>query len=361
MNGDYSCCCVILVVVVDLRSSTTSHLNTLTSTSAAAVHSTTSPEGSPNGRGIVNTNTNATSTSTATANSENDNNNGGIDTGFDSDSISVTDSPRRISSIHEDEDGRSSTPPITADTGAGGSAVGGAFTSLIQRHGGAAIGKCDLFPGFTTNFNAAAAAATAAAASASASATPSHFNPALAAQLFLQSPLLPQPRHWLYSQLYGNYNELPWFRNINASNAVTTGAAESPTVPPAPFTENNSNTNLIKKCVTLITHNTDEVNGGGGGIGGVGGGVEGVEGIGDTIQPPVSSHRGRRSMSPLVPVSSTRRSLSPLETIDLDDVGTVSKSPTSSNSSGSVSGSLYGGPLRRSNTPKLATDVWRPY
>lgn len=320
--------------MADLRSTT--HLNQLTSTTGA-VHSTTSPEGSPTtttaATALLSNNraTGMLSPLTAATNSEIDNNNV-IDTGFDSDSISVTDSPRRTSSGHEDEDGRSSTPPIAHSgsvSGSGCNGSGGAFTSLIQRHN-SGVSKCDLFPGFATNFAAAA---------------PAHFNPALAAQLFLQNPLLPQPRHWLYSQLYNNYNELPWFRNINASNAVATGAAESPPAAAPTATvinDTTSNTNLIKKCVTLITHNANS--------------------------GPQSVSSNRKSVSPAAPVSSTRRSISPLETIDLDDVGTTSKSPTHSNGSGSgsrsdsvsVSGNFCG-PLRRSYTPKMATDVWRPY
>lgn len=231
-----------------------------------------------------------------TTTSENDNN---IDAGFESDSISVTGSPRKTSSLHEDDDQRSNSPPAT-NTGSGG-----AFTSLIQRS--PALRKNELFSGFASNF------------------TPTHnFNPALAAQLFLQNPLLPQPSQWLYTQLYGNYQEFPWFRNTTPTQAaqptvlapaVETSIPTAPLLPSSVTGESNQGVNLIKRCVTLISHSDND--------------------------------NSKLTSSP-PPVTSTRRSPSPVETIDLDDVSTTSRSASSS----------YG-PIR-SRTPK-PSDVWRPY
>lgn len=47
---------------------------------------------------------------------------------------------------------------------------------------------------------------------------------ALAAQLFLQqSPLIPPPSQWLYTQLYSNYSDMPWFRNTLPPAASASG------------------------------------------------------------------------------------------------------------------------------------------
>ncbi|XP_017490620.1 PREDICTED: uncharacterized protein LOC108378823 [Rhagoletis zephyria] len=276
-----------------------------------AAHSTTSPEGSPtttthnlDGRPPL-----TTSPPLTTTNSDNDNNNN-IDAGFESDSISVTGSPRKTSSLHEDDDGRSTSPPSNCGSasGGGGGGGGGAFTSLIQRN--STLRKNELFTGFASQFSPAA----------------SNFNPALAAQLFLQNPLLPQPSQWLYTQLYGNYSDFPWFRG--ASNAVGDGLAQPvpPGVPPAELSGTTSLTatdactngvNLVKRCVTLISHSPD------------------VENANPNASPPVTS---------------TRRSPSPVETIDLDDVSTTSRTELESGGFGPI----------RCRTPK-STDVWRPY
>ncbi|KAI8127932.1 Segmentation protein Runt [Lucilia cuprina] len=278
----------------------TQNLNHLTQlTVHGTPHSTTSPEGSP-------TTTTAglpqasltTSPPLTTTTSENDNN---IDAGFESDSISVTGSPRKTSSIHDEDDQRS-TSPLTSNTGSGG-----AFTSLIQRS--PTLRKNELFSGFASNF------------------TPTHnFNPALAAQLFLQNPLLPQPSQWLYTQLYSNYQEFPWFRNSTSAQAnqanvltpsVESSTAAAPLLPSSLATDSSQGVNLIKRCVTLISHSE-------------------------------ADNSKLTSSSTPPPVTSTRRSPSPVETIDLDDVSTTSRSASST----------YG-PIR-SRTPK-PSDVWRPY
>ncbi|XP_061388600.1 uncharacterized protein LOC133323694, partial [Musca vetustissima] len=283
------------------------HLSQLSQLSAiGAAHSTTSPEGSPTttSAGLAHHSL-TTSPPLTTTTSDNDNN---IDAGFESDSISVTGSPRKSSSIHEDDEQRSTSPPLNQSGGGNG----GAFTSLIQRN--PALRKTELFSGFASNF------------------TPPHaFNPALAAQLFLQNPLLPQPSQWLYTQLYGNYNEFPWFRSnapTQAQSILNSGveaAAASTTATPTTNLPGNAEAahgvNLIKRCVTLVSHSGSEM-------------PDQAKSLNSSSTPP--------------PVTSSQRSPSPVETIDLDDVSNTSRSASSS----------YG-PIR-CRTPK-ASDVWRPY
>ncbi|XP_012158329.1 uncharacterized protein LOC101450900 [Ceratitis capitata] len=279
------------------------HLTQLRQLSVA--HSTTSPEGSPttttgnmSGQPLL-----TTSPPLTTTNSDNDNNNN-VDTGFESDSISVTGSPRKTSSLHEDDDGRSTSPPSNSGSASGGG--GGAFTSLIQRN--TTLRKNEFFNGFASQFTPAA----------------NNFNPALAAQLFLQNPLLPQPSQWLYTQLYGNYSEFPWFRNAAAGSGTAEGLTQplpstaQVDMPSLTSTEaTSSGVNLVKRSVTLISHSPD------------------AENANPNASPPVTS---------------TRRSPSPVETIDLDDVSTTSRTELDRSDFGPI----------RCRTPK-STDVWRPY
>lgn len=262
-------------------------------------HSTTSPKGSPNNISLTNS-----SQLTPTHTDDNDNNNNNVDEGFENDNISVTGSPPLANST-EDDDRRSPTPPIPGAGGDGGS--GGAFTSLIQRNS-SQFKKADLLTGFSSHIHP----------------QPNHqhaLNHALAAQLFLQSPLMPQPSQWLYSQLYNNYNDLPWFRNTLQSN--NNGSFRLPTA------GNNSNNNiddsgaiggqrdltnltLAKRSVTLISHNDDDVE--------------------NCLSPPVSS---------------TKRTPSPT-----DDIEIVSNRKSSSEH--------HLGAIKGSRSVKNA-DVWRPY
>ncbi|CAD7091551.1 unnamed protein product [Hermetia illucens] len=240
------------------------HLSQLSQLSLCNPHSTTSPKESPLASSL--------SRATPPHSVENDNNNN-IDAGFESDNISVTGSPRKSSSLHDDEDKRSPSPPT------------GAFTSLIQRNN--ALRKGDLFSGFASQFQ-----------------QPHVFNHALAAQLFLQNPLIPQPSQWLYTQLYGNYHDFPWFRNSSTSNNIQQA-------PLNPEQNNNetSGVNLVKRSVTLISHSEKD-------------------------------NESENQNSP--PVTSTRRSPSPEENEE--------KVCGKAGSLGAI----------RSRTPKH-TDVWRPY
>lgn len=238
---------------------------------------------------------------TPTLPDENDNNNN-VDEGFENDNISVTGSPSIQNSIHEDDEKRSSPSPQPT----------GAFTALIQRNNVtdinnpshqptptlAAFKKSEFLSGFASNIHP----------------QPNQqqhaFNHALAAQLFLQSPLIPQPSQWLYTQLYTNYNDMPWFRNtLQAANSpfrtLPTPVADATTTTPAKHHD------LAKRAVKLISHASDEI---------------------ENQQSP--------------PVSSTRHSPSPHDTEHDVEVVTCKNSDSL-------------GPIR-CRTPKHV-DVWRPY
>lgn len=114
------------------------------------------------------------------------------DENCENDTISVTGSPEHTSNSVDIEDDRKS-PPTT-----------GAFTSLIHKNGSNSWRhhkyNSELLPQFTHSNQSA-------------------FNQAaLAAQLFLQNPLIPSSSQWLYNQLYGNQQEFPWFRHTFLAN-----------------------------------------------------------------------------------------------------------------------------------------------
>ncbi|KAI8034625.1 hypothetical protein M5D96_012587 [Drosophila gunungcola] len=304
-----------------------------------AAHSTTSPEGSPTTTTTSGTQLSAfvqppmTSSPPPVTSLQHDNNNNNsssnnIDAGFESDSISVTGSPRKSLGsplTHDEEEAEAEaeaeeTESVGLNLNSGGvhgslsessPGSGGAFTALIQRSG---KNPTELFGGFAG-----------AGGNHFAPGNGGHsFNPALAAQLFLQSPLLPQSSQWLYTQLYGSYSDLPWLRNAAAAAAANINPSQENAVGPTLLSGNpdHDGVNLIKRCVTLITHN------------------------------PPDAENANPNASP--PVSSTRRSPSPVETIDLDDVSTTSRSASGSSGGGA------GGPIR-TRTPKPSADVWRPY
>jgi len=329
-----------------------------------AAHSTTSPEGSPTTTTTSGTQLSAfvqppmTSSPPPITSLQNDNNNNSshnIDAGFESDSISVTGSPRKSLGsplTHDEEEaeaeaeGEGEAEAEEAEVGGlnlnlnnGGiqsslsessPGSGGAFTALIQRSG---KNPTDLFGGFAAGGGGGGGTGAGGGAGGNHFAPSGHsFNPALAAQLFLQSPLLPQSSQWLYTQLYGSYSDLPWLRNAAAA-AAASNINPNQEIPPLGSSSSSTTgnpdhdgVNLIKRCVTLITHN------------------------------PPDAENANPNASP--PVSSTRRSPSPVETIDLDDVSTTSRS--ASGSSGHGGGGGGGGPIR-TRTPKPSADVWRPY
>lgn len=206
-------------------------------------HSTTSP-------GLINS-----SQLTPTHILDTENNNKDVDDSYENDNISVTGSPALANSTGEDDDRRSaSPPPINIGTSSSGT---GAFTSLIQCHSGSNE-KNELLGEFQSHIQT----------------QPNHqhaLNHALAAHLFLQSPLMPQPSQWLYSQLYNNYSDLPWFRNTlqsssNNNNGGGGGGSNAFRLPTATNGLNGANINeldetnprsslnLDKRSVTLISH-----------------------------------------------------------------------------------------------------------
>lgn len=252
-------------------------------------HSTTSPKVSP-------TNISLTSSShlSPQPNDENDNNLNNVDEGFENDNISVTGSPLLANSTEDDE--RRSSSPVAASSV---SSNGGAFTSLIQRNS-SSLKKADFLNSFSTQLQQ----------------QPHHslhhqphqhaFNHALAAQLFLQSPLIPQPSQWLYSQLYGNY-DLPWFRSTQQASGHRLNGE-----PNAEETTARDNLCLAKRSLALISHQDDEH---------------------ETCASP--------------PVTSTKRTPSPDDDIEII---TNSKSDGGSGGFGAI----------KCRTSKQ-NDVWRPY
>lgn len=246
-------------------------------------------------------------TPTHTLDDNDNNNNNNVDEGFENDNISVTGSPALANSIAEDDDRHSPSPLAT--TGGNSNATGGssgAFTSLIQCNT-AQFKKGDLLSGFQSHIHP----------------QPNHqhaLNHALAAQLFLQSPLIPQPSQWLYSQLYNNYSDLPWFRNTlqsgNGANgfrlpATASGAGAANTgIDGLDESGHRHSLNLAKRAVTLISHNDDEMD--------------------HCLSPPVSS--SKRTPSPD------------------DDIEIVAASRKSSDHLGAI----------KTRSAKNV-DVWRPY
>lgn len=296
-------------------------------------HSTTSPNSSPANVSLTNS-----SQLTPPLPHTDENDNTLNDERFESDNISVTGSPTQANSTEDDERHSpsppfQSPPPLPQSQTELPPGTGGAFTSLIHRNNSK---KSDFLSNFQTHLHQRPAPAT--AASAVAAVHPLHqqlpqqnhaLNHALAAQLFLQSPLMPQPSQWLYSQLYGgNYNELPWLRSslqsTNGNGFRLTAAAAA-----AAACTNQANESMLiqsnamcsdsnvdafehgqKRSVTLISHLDDEK---------------------------------EASASP--PVTSTKRTPSPQ-----DDIEIVSHTSAVKPKSDSL----------KCRTPKHV-DVWRPY
>lgn len=285
-------------------------------------HSTTSPNSSPANVSLTNS-----SQLTPPHTDENDNLN---DDRFENDNISVTGSPTQANSTEDDERRspspfQSATLPQTQTESPGN---GGAFTSLIHRN----TKKSDFLSNFQTHLHQRPTT-TASSSAAAATAHPLHqqlpqqnhaLNHALAAQLFLQSPLIPQPT-WLYSQLYGgNYNELPWLRSslqsngsgVNGLRLNNTGVNNNDTILAQSNSlciESNNEHSFgnTKRSITLISHLDEEK---------------------------------ETSASP--PVTSTKRTPSPHE----DDIEIVSNTSSVKTKSDSL----------KCRATKHA-DVWRPY
>lgn len=177
---------------------------------------------------------------TISDNDDEDKNNNSInkdssDENCENDTISVTGSPEHTSNSVDIEDDRKS-PPMT-----------GAFTSLIQKNGQTHSWRNhkynpELLPQFTHSNQSA-------------------FNQAaLAAQLFLQNPLIPSSSsQWLYNQLYGNQQEFPWFRHglLNGQSntfrpATAVSLNDAPTTTTTPDNTTGTGINLSKRPETTL-------------------------------------------------------------------------------------------------------------
>lgn len=258
----FSILCIYYIVGATTPQTQLNNQNTASNNNNNNPHSTTSPNSSPANVSLTNS-----SQLTPPHTDENDNNLN--DERFENDNISVTGSPTQANST-EDDERRSPSPfqtPTIPQSQTESPGNGGAFTSLIPRPSK----KSDFLSNFQTHLHQRPAAA-----------HPLHqqlpqqnhaLNHALAAQLFLQSPLIPlqsQPSQWLYSQLYGgNYNELPWLRSsLQSSNGngfrLTTDANNAndsiSTQSNSLCTESNNEPfeRGTKRSITLISHLDDE-------------------------------------------------------------------------------------------------------
>lgn len=298
-----------------------------------------------------------------------------LDDCFENDNISVTGS----NSIVDDDDKHTtpSPPPLSNNSG-------GAFTALIQRNHAAiqpassstaahhhqmhgdqhassgiplkkSAAASDILTGLAHNANSPSPPQQLS--------PPQHhaFNHALAAQLFLQqSPLIPQPSQWLYSQLYGNYNDMPWFRNSlpaaalsanfrssssSAAAAADEAAAEASSSSSLDKQHESRGDVAARRAIKLVTHHQ-----------------QATAAATSSSSMPTADDDDADFSSPQ-PVSSSRRSPSPSRCDrdastptpgDHDDVEVMAVAD-----GGGGSGGGAFGPIRR--TLKMATDVWRPY
>ncbi|XP_065087068.1 segmentation protein Runt [Ochlerotatus camptorhynchus] len=201
-------------------------------------HSTTSPKTSPN---PSNDTHQRVSSNTDEAKLTPDGDYDRDDLDDDNDQISVTGSDQGSNGQNE-SDRRS---PL----------IGGAFTSLIQKNHVKMKSGLEIFQNgaFTAGPYPAQVQ------------QPHPLNHALAAQLFFQNPLIPQPNHWLYNQLYGNYQELPWFRqslfannnnnnNSNNNNNTTPNNDSKDSLDSPKSNEANGN----KRSITVVSSNGEE-------------------------------------------------------------------------------------------------------
>lgn len=296
-----------------LESSLTSSIH---QTTICNPHSTTSPKTSPNHE--RNFQSSGSSQEQNEENEMNNNNNNNVDDSYENDDISVTGSPQQTHSTSEDLDDENRVKRSPTPTGA--------FTSLIQKSPNKERNKLlnnnEILSGFSQpQINS----------------SQNVFNHALAAQLLFQTPLIPPPSQWLYTQLYSNYQEFPWFRNTlpmngNSNNnnnnlnlRTTVGSVEN--------LNENLGVNLVKRSVTLISHNEND--------------------------------EQENRLSP--PVTSTKRSPSPelkLTNDDDDDIVEIDEIKNNNNNNNTTTNNNFNTNKKietlRSRTPKQ-TDVWRPY
>lgn len=160
-------------------------------------------------------------------------------------------------------------------------------------------------------------------------------NHALAAHLFFQNPLLPQPNQWLYNHLYNNYQDFPWLRHSLGTDAVANGNAEGSGSSRNEASSSATGLSFIKRSITLITNNNDKEN---------------DSDVQSSSSPPVSSTK--RSPSPeltLETVRTKRKRSASVESITNENVNEINRKAENF-----INRTRLGAGVKQS-------DVWRPY
>lgn len=198
----------------------------------------------------------------------------------------------------------------------------GAFTSIIQKH----HRKSEFTSQFSVNTHFPG------------SANPM-INQALAAHLFFQNPLLPQPNQWLYNHLYNNYHDFPWLRHTLCANSSANGGSEnSESARNEAASSSSSGLSFIKRSITLLTNNSND--------------KENDSDVQSSSSPPVSSTK--RSPSPEItcesPTSKQRKRSASVESITKENVNEINRKTENFITS---RGRIVAGVKQN--------DVWRPY
>lgn len=236
-----------------------------------------------------------------------------------------------ISSSKEDDDldneneniSVTGSPDITCDAESHSETkTEGAFTSIIQK----SQRKTEFTSQFPVNSHFAGGA------------NPM-INHALAAHLFFQNPLLPQPNQWLYNHLYNNYNDFPWLRHTLGTNATANGNSENSGNSRAePSSSSSSGLSFIKRSITLLTNNSNSND------------KENDSDVQSSSSPPVSSTK--RSPSPellIEAVNSKRKRSTSCESIAKENVNEINRKAESFIN------------RSRMSVGVKQNDVWRPY
>lgn len=235
-----------------------------------------------------------------------------------------------ISSSKEDDDldndneniSVTGSPDITCDAESHSETkTEGAFTSIIQK----SQRKSEFTSQFPVNSHFAGGA------------NPM-INHALAAHLFFQNPLLPQPNQWLYNHLYNNYSEFPWLRHTLGSNALANGSSENSGTSRAEPSSSSSGLSSIKRSITLLTNNSNSND------------KENDSDVQSSSSPPVSSTK--RSPSPeltMEVVGGKRKRSTSCESITKENVNEINRKAESFIN------------RSRMSVGVKQNDVWRPY
>jgi hypothetical protein len=196
----------------------------------------------------------------------------------------------------------------------------GAFTSIIQKN----HRKSEFTSQFSVNTHFAGA-------------SNPMINQALAAHLFFQNPLLPQPNQWLYNQLYNNYHDFPWLRHTLCSNPAANGGTEGSDNARNEAATSSSGLSFIKRSITLLTNNNSNDK-------------ENDSDVQSSSSPPVSSTK--RSPSPEVicePPTTKRKRSASVESITKENVNEINRKTENFISRSRIVAGVK------------QNDVWRPY